>query len=119
MRIDVYTKVVLTIIAVMLTVIACKPLVSPKSTARAEGPLAGVQFVPVGVYGDFFAFDTRTGNYWYLTHGWRDSKWLSPPKWDYYGKIGDLGQPIVGWEKQWKESCPKCEIRPIPPAPVK
>jgi hypothetical protein len=48
MRTDVYTKVVLTIIAMMLTVIACRPLASPESTARAEGPLAGVQFLSVG-----------------------------------------------------------------------
>jgi hypothetical protein len=42
-----------------------------------------------------------------------------PPQWQYEGRIGELGQPIVGWEKHWKESCPKCKIRPNPTAPAK
>ena len=57
MRIDAYTKVVLTIIGVMLTAIACKPLVSPEAS-RADGPLAGVQ-IAHRPRGDF-----DTSRYW-------------------------------------------------------
>ena len=57
---DFYTKAVLTIIAFMLTVIACKTVISPETTASAQGPFTSVQF-------DASAktfFDTRTGEIW-------------------------------------------------------
>ena len=37
MRSDTYTKAVLTVIAIMLSVIACKPLISPDTAAVAQG----------------------------------------------------------------------------------
>ena len=59
MRIDLYTKAVLTIIAVMLSVIASKQLVSPR-VASAQGTFAGVQFTVIAGGGSDF-FDSRTG----------------------------------------------------------
>ena len=59
MRIDVYTKAVLTAIAVMLAVIALQPFIHPQIIARAEGSFAGLEFI-----GDAF-FDTRTGDVWW------------------------------------------------------
>ena len=42
--------------------IACKPLISPDTSASAQGPFAGVQFVRVlGVYS---FFDAKSGNVW-------------------------------------------------------
>jgi hypothetical protein len=82
MRIDLYTKVVLTVIAVMLTFMACKSAVQPIGVA-AEGALAAVQFT--GGVGGFWAVDTRGGDVWvYEDHGNN----LTPK---YYGKITKLG----------------------------
>jgi hypothetical protein len=58
MRIDLYTKAVLTIIAVMLAVIASNQLVSPR-IASAQGGFAGVQW-----NGSDGFFDSRTGEIW-------------------------------------------------------
>ena len=44
MRIDWYTKGVLTVIAVLLGVIALRPYVSPDAVAHAQGSFAGVQY---------------------------------------------------------------------------
>jgi hypothetical protein len=44
MRIDWYTKGVLTVIAVLLGVIALRPYVSPDAVAHAQGSFAGVQW---------------------------------------------------------------------------
>jgi hypothetical protein len=63
MRIDWYTKGVLTVIAVLLAVIALRPYVSPGAVAHAQGSLAGVQIW----YGDVASpkfFDARTGDVW-------------------------------------------------------
>jgi hypothetical protein len=48
MRIDLYTKGVLTVIAVLLAVIACKQYVSPDAVVQAQGAFARVQFSPGG-----------------------------------------------------------------------
>ena len=61
MRIDWYTKGVLTVIAVLLGVIAIRPYVSPDAVAHAQGSFAGVEFTDES--GPSF-FDTRTGDYW-------------------------------------------------------
>jgi len=59
MRIDWYTKGVLTIIAVLLGVIALRPYVSPDAVAHAQGSFTGVQYSgPSNVYS---FFDPRTG----------------------------------------------------------
>lgn len=54
MRIDLYTKAVLTIIAIMVTVIASNQIVNPR-VASAQGSFAGVLW-----NGQSF-FDSRTG----------------------------------------------------------
>jgi hypothetical protein len=59
MKPDIYTKAVLTVIAVALTPIACNQYVSPSTTARVQGPFATLQFASSGTYPKFF--DTRTG----------------------------------------------------------
>ena len=59
MKPDLYTKSILTVIALMLTVIAGKTVISPDTTASAQSaPFAGVQ------YHDMEFFDTRTGDVW-------------------------------------------------------
>jgi hypothetical protein len=82
MKIDLYTKTVLTVIAVMLAFMACKSAVQPLGVA-AEGPLAGVQFT--GAMGGFWAVDTRNGEVWAYTDEGGNLK----PK--LYGKITKLG----------------------------
>jgi hypothetical protein len=60
MRIDLYTKAVLTVIALLLAAIVFKQYASPDAVALAQGPFAGVQFTGRGSgYRSFF--DTRTG----------------------------------------------------------
>jgi hypothetical protein len=59
MRTDKYTKAVLTVIAIMLTLIACKQFVATESVARAEGPFAHLQFTSGNGY--YALFDTVTG----------------------------------------------------------
>ena len=60
MKPDFYTKSVLTVIAIMLTVIACKTVINPDATASAQSaPFAGVQYASSNGYPYFF--DTRTG----------------------------------------------------------
>ena len=58
-RIDLYTKAVLTIIAVMVTVIAANQLFNPR-VANAQGSFSGVQYTYQGM--SFFA--PRTGEIW-------------------------------------------------------
>ena len=58
MRIDWYTKGVLTVIAVPLGVIALRPYVSPDAVAHAQGSFAGLQFASDCTY---CFFDARTG----------------------------------------------------------
>jgi hypothetical protein len=63
MKPDTYTKAVLTVVAIMLSLLAVKPLISPDTTAQAQGtPFAGVQFVVDR--GDLEFFDPRTGEVW-------------------------------------------------------
>jgi hypothetical protein len=60
MRIDSYTKVILTLIAVLLAAIVLKPFLQPQP-ALADG-FATVQFSYSG--GNHAFFDTRTGDVW-------------------------------------------------------
>ncbi|HVW83142.1 MAG TPA: hypothetical protein VHB50_00600 [Bryobacteraceae bacterium] len=59
MKIDLYTKSVLTAIAVLLALLVAKEYASPHSVAHAQASLNGVQ-LGVG-QGPFTFFDTRTG----------------------------------------------------------
>jgi hypothetical protein len=61
MRIDMYSKVVLTLIALLLGLIVCRQYGSPETVA-AQGALTGVQ-VAVTPLGYSF-FDSRTGELW-------------------------------------------------------
>jgi hypothetical protein len=66
-RIDLYTKSVLTLIALLLSVIALKPVFQPQS-ANAASAFAGVQFSYSG--GNHAFFNTTTGDVWeYGDHG--------------------------------------------------
>ena len=67
MKLDLYTKAVLTVIALLLALIACKPLLSPETTASAQGALAGVQFTTFIAEGSrtYGFFDSRTGEVWF------------------------------------------------------
>jgi hypothetical protein len=61
MKPDIYTKVVLTVIAVVLIVIAGNQYISPRVTARAAGQFSSVQ--ATGTRGSVF-FDSNTGEIW-------------------------------------------------------
>ena len=82
MRIDLYTKGVLTVIAVLLAVIAFRPYVSPDAVVQAQGSFAGVQFT--GTWISFF--DAKTGEIWnYNTYGGLEHKY----------RLNKLGAPLV------------------------
>jgi hypothetical protein len=67
MRADIYTKTVLTFIALLLAVIALKPLLLPQA-ALADGNYAGIQFSYSG--GNHAFFNANTGDVWeYGDHG--------------------------------------------------
>ena len=61
MRIDLYTKTILTLIALLLAVSVLTPILQPQS-AMADGPYSGVQFSYSG--GNHAFFDTRSGDVW-------------------------------------------------------
>jgi uncharacterized membrane protein len=86
MRIDLYTKTILTIIAVLLAVISLKPILQPKPV-MAQGNLSGVQFAPT-MNGGFWFFDTRSGEVWEYT-----PVGLSLP--DGHRKVTQLGKPLT------------------------
>ena len=62
MRIDWYSKAVLTVIALALASMAIRPWVSPDQIAHAQGSLPELQFgaTPVG----YSFFDAKTGELW-------------------------------------------------------
>jgi hypothetical protein len=62
MKPDVYTKVVLTVIALVLVVIAAKPLLKPDTTVNAQSTFSGVQFSSSDR--GYAFFDPRTGDLW-------------------------------------------------------
>jgi hypothetical protein len=66
-RIDLYTKTIITLIALLLAVIAFKPIFQPQA-AMAEGSYAGIQFSYSG--GNHAFFNANTGDVWeYGDHG--------------------------------------------------
>src|SRR5580704_16347895 len=60
MRVDLYTKVILTLIALLLAVFTLKPILEPQA-ALADG-FAGIQFSYSG--GNHAFFNTSTGDVW-------------------------------------------------------
>jgi hypothetical protein len=61
MRIDLYTKTIVTLIALFLAVLVFKPMFQPQA-ALAEGNFAGIQFSYSG--GNHAFFDARSGDVW-------------------------------------------------------
>jgi hypothetical protein len=61
MRIDLYTKTILTIIALLLAVFTLRPILLPQSV-MADGNYGHVQFSYSG--GNHAFFDTRSGDVW-------------------------------------------------------
>ena len=67
MRIDLYTKTILTLIVLLLSVFAFKPVFQPQ-TANAAGSFAGIQFSYSG--GNHAFFNANSGDVWeYGDHG--------------------------------------------------
>lgn len=85
MRIDWYTKGVLTVIAVLLAVIAFRQYVSPDAVVQAQGAFAGVPFTNQN-WPTFF--DSRTGDVW-MYHGYGSKE--TP---EHY-RLTRLGAPLV------------------------
>jgi hypothetical protein len=61
MRIDSYTKTILTLVALLLAVSLLKPILQPQA-AMADGPYSSIQFSYSGSSHAFF--DTRSGDVW-------------------------------------------------------
>ena len=86
MRVDKYTKTILTVIALLLAAIVLKPIVQP-IPASAQVSLNGVQFIPAS--NSFDAFDTKNGDVWFYSYdGGRYSA-------RYLGRITQLGQTMI------------------------
>jgi len=71
MKTTIYTNIILTVLALLLGVIAFKPLISPQITASAQGSFGGVQLStawdPSSLGGGdmlYNLFDTNTGDVW-------------------------------------------------------
>jgi hypothetical protein len=86
MRIDLYTKTILTVIALLLAVVVLRPIVQPPP-ASAQTPLAGVQFMPAS--GSFDAFNTNNGDVWLYSYA--DGRYEAR----LLGRFTQLGQPLV------------------------
>jgi len=98
MRIDMYTKAILTLIACALLVIAGNTLTKPtRSVAAAEsdnieaqiGGLTGVQF-SYAANGGLLAVDTRTGDIWLYGLGGELGYSVG-----HLGRIDELGKPLI------------------------
>jgi hypothetical protein len=86
MRIDLYTKTILTLVALLLAVIVLKPIIQP-TPALAQTNLSGVQFEEYG--GDYYFFDQKTGDIWcYTPHGATGAPVIS------HQKVTKLGLPL-------------------------
>jgi hypothetical protein len=87
MRFDLYTKIVLTLILLLLAVNTLRPFVQPQP-AMAQGNFSGVQFA-IDMNGGVAFFDSQTGDIWaYSSEGGL-----------YQGtghrKLIQLGKPLV------------------------
>jgi hypothetical protein len=93
---DLYTKVVLTVIAFMLVMIGCHQYVSPATIVKAEGPFAGVLYSGPNKYS---FFDTKSGDLWLYYPACVDAHGEShSAKWTNLGKVTQLGQPLANAE---------------------
>jgi hypothetical protein len=82
MRIDLYTKTILTLIALLLAVIALKPIIQ-STPALAQTSMSGLQFTTYG--GNDYFFDQKTGDIWMYRNGHVTS----------HSKLTKLGAPWV------------------------
>ena len=88
MKPDIYTKAVLTVIAVALSVIAIRPLINPGTTASAQAAsFAGLQYSNWDDQAMFF--DPRTGEIWQY-HGPNAGGRLQAKM-----RLSKLGQPLT------------------------
>jgi hypothetical protein len=62
MRVDLYTKTILTVIALLLAVIVLKPIFQPQATMADDRDYSRVQFSYSG--GNHAFFDSRSGDVW-------------------------------------------------------
>jgi len=89
MRVDLYTKTVLTIATLVLALIALRDLVMPLN-ARAAVTLDGVQFAAANNPAGLWAIDTRTGKIWlYVMNGYGSDV-------RYMGTLSELGKSLEG-----------------------
>ena len=88
MKPDLYTRIVLTVIALALVLIACNQYVHPASTVAAQGQFAGLTFT-VDRGGPVF-FDTRTGEVW----SYYSPTSMKGATLEYKVRLEKLGQPL-------------------------
>jgi len=88
MRIDFYTKAVLTLIALALLVIAGNSLINPKQNVAAAGKFSDVQFSYA--MGGILAVDTRTGDIWDYGLGGEGGSGVQ-----LLGHIDEIGKPLI------------------------
>jgi len=82
MRIDLYTKTILTLIALLLAVIVLKPIIQP-TPALAQANVGLVQFS--ASQGELYFFDQKNGDIWQ----YRESGQL-----EGHSKLAKLGMPL-------------------------
>jgi len=90
MKPDLYTKVALTVIALLLLLIACNQYVNPEAKVRAEGPFAGVQYAS-----NLEWYDSRTGEIWSYKQAAGPSPYGQPYTLYRKDRLVKLGQPLV------------------------
>lgn len=79
MKIDLYTKTILTLIAIFLMIVALRPLI-PGPVSAADGKFAHVQFSGASSF-----FDQRTGDIWNL---WGAKNY----EFEYIGRVEAMGK---------------------------
>jgi hypothetical protein len=87
MKPDLYTRAVLTVIALALVLIACNQYVRPATTASAQGPFAAMQFT--GDAHSFTLFDQRTGDIWTYFQAGPDMNMIL-----HHAKVSAPGKPV-------------------------
>jgi hypothetical protein len=83
MRIDLYTKTILTLVVLLLAVIAFKPIFQPLPVA-AQSSLSGVQIS--GGFGAIVVFDSKSGEVWVYPQS-------GVPQ--FQGKLVQVGKPLA------------------------
>jgi hypothetical protein len=83
MKLDLYTKIVLTVMALALVLVACNQYIHPAVSASAQGSFIGLRFADSG---EATFFDPRTGELFeYTAHGEIDGKY----------RLTKLGQSMI------------------------